>query len=337
MKKEKDFKIEDFYKLIALVILLWIISWITTDIIYSSTTDRGAFGDKFGFINSLFSGLALAGIIYSIFLQQRELSLQRKELMETKEEYKDQNFQTTFFNLIKTQNQIANDLSAKVSFIRNYDDHTYRNLEGRKFFNQSKFELQRIEKALSNSAFLEFRRWDPQDESDEPQSYEEAKRLTDTMKISYTFNYYKIDKETWEKFSQLDPIKKAEKLYALFFNKFHFAIGHYFRHIYHILLFLEKTEEEKILKFNSITDLETKNKRIASTKAEFKQYADFLQAQMSTPELFLLFYNSLSFPKLKKLLIKYNILENLPEEDLLNKEHNAIEGINLKSIKENLK
>jgi len=53
---------------------------------FSSWTDRGAFGDMFGSINSLFSGLAFAGVIYAIFLQSKELELQRKELSLTREE-----------------------------------------------------------------------------------------------------------------------------------------------------------------------------------------------------------------------------------------------------------
>ena len=47
---------------------------------------RGSFGDSFGAINSLFSGLAFAGIIYTILLQRKELSLQRKELTDTRKE-----------------------------------------------------------------------------------------------------------------------------------------------------------------------------------------------------------------------------------------------------------
>ncbi|WP_146180620.1 hypothetical protein [Limnohabitans curvus] len=41
---------------------------------------RGQFGDVFGVVNALFSGLAFAGLIYTVFLQREELSLQRKEL-----------------------------------------------------------------------------------------------------------------------------------------------------------------------------------------------------------------------------------------------------------------
>ena len=42
----------------------------------------------FGGLTSLFSGLAFAGLIYTINLQRRELQLQRKELRETRKELK---------------------------------------------------------------------------------------------------------------------------------------------------------------------------------------------------------------------------------------------------------
>jgi len=49
---------------------------------------RGHFGDKFGAVNSLFSGLAFACLVYATFLQRRELALQREELGYTREELK---------------------------------------------------------------------------------------------------------------------------------------------------------------------------------------------------------------------------------------------------------
>jgi len=48
--------------------------------------DRAAFGDMFGLTTSLFSGLALAGVVYAILLQRAELSLQRKEIQLTRTE-----------------------------------------------------------------------------------------------------------------------------------------------------------------------------------------------------------------------------------------------------------
>ena len=50
--------------------------------------ERGQFGDMFGGLNALFSGLAFLGVIYAIFLQREELGLQRTELELTREELK---------------------------------------------------------------------------------------------------------------------------------------------------------------------------------------------------------------------------------------------------------
>jgi len=47
---------------------------------------RAQFGDMFGAVNALFSGLAFLGIIYTIYLQRNELALQRGELKLTRDE-----------------------------------------------------------------------------------------------------------------------------------------------------------------------------------------------------------------------------------------------------------
>ena len=75
-------------KLIFLVILIWIIS--TIIILYSleDWSDRGTFGDLFGAVNALFSGLAFAGLIYTIFLQKQDLKLQRNEITLNRNELK---------------------------------------------------------------------------------------------------------------------------------------------------------------------------------------------------------------------------------------------------------
>ena len=79
--------------------------------------ERGTFGDMFGSVNALYSGLAFAGIIFTILLQRKELKYQRDELRETRQEFitqnktlKSQKFENTFFNLISLHNQIVNDI-----------------------------------------------------------------------------------------------------------------------------------------------------------------------------------------------------------------------------------
>ena len=51
---------------------------------------RGQFGDMFGAINALFSGLAFAGLIITILLQRKELSAQQGELRQNTQALRDQ-------------------------------------------------------------------------------------------------------------------------------------------------------------------------------------------------------------------------------------------------------
>lgn len=68
--------------LISSVVIVWALSgWY----LYSAP-DRGTFGDMFGAVNALFSGLAFAGLIYAVLLQRKELELQRRELELTRTE-----------------------------------------------------------------------------------------------------------------------------------------------------------------------------------------------------------------------------------------------------------
>ncbi len=85
---DKEIGFSELTKLFSIVIGLWILSLILVYYIFNGWNNGAAFGDSFGAINALFSGLAFAGIIYTIFLQRRELHLQRLELNATRAELK---------------------------------------------------------------------------------------------------------------------------------------------------------------------------------------------------------------------------------------------------------
>jgi len=68
------------------VVGLWAVSFLIIVFAVGSWQERGQLGDLFGVVNSLFSGLAFAGVIYTIYLQREELSLQRRELQLTRDE-----------------------------------------------------------------------------------------------------------------------------------------------------------------------------------------------------------------------------------------------------------
>ncbi len=63
----------------------------------------GVFGDSFGVLTSLFSGLAFAGLIIAILIQKQELVSQHKTMQQ-------QRFESTFFQMIAFHNGILRDV-----------------------------------------------------------------------------------------------------------------------------------------------------------------------------------------------------------------------------------
>ena len=76
---------------IAISISFVLIAWgLTPFLLHGFTAGRGTFGDMYGSVNALFSGLAFCGLVYAILLQQKELSLTRNELALTRIEFSGQ-------------------------------------------------------------------------------------------------------------------------------------------------------------------------------------------------------------------------------------------------------
>jgi len=105
--------------LIIVVGFLWLSSAILID---RYVHHRGTFGDMFGAVNALFSGLAFAGIIYTILLQREELKQQREELKLTRAEFEKQNetmslqrFEHSFFNLLAARRELIQSLSLHIN------------------------------------------------------------------------------------------------------------------------------------------------------------------------------------------------------------------------------
>jgi hypothetical protein len=115
---------------IALIIFcLWFgyAFWIESK--YSTMGDRGLHGDMYGGLNALFSGLAFAGVIYTIHLQREELALQRKELELTREELK-RTADASAQSAVALGKQIeAQFLSARLSALSTLLDSTNRRIQ----------------------------------------------------------------------------------------------------------------------------------------------------------------------------------------------------------------
>ncbi len=74
-----------FAGLIVLICCLWLLYWQLTERWIDCQEQRGLFGDSFGGLNALFAGLAFAGVIVALFMQRKELKLQREELTKSTE------------------------------------------------------------------------------------------------------------------------------------------------------------------------------------------------------------------------------------------------------------
>lgn len=100
------------------------------NICFTSMEQRGQFGDMFGMVNALFSGLAFAGVIITIRQQHIDLEYQRVTIKQTNDEMerqtkefelqnktlKRQQFDNTYFELLKMLQSIVDGLSLDVRY-----------------------------------------------------------------------------------------------------------------------------------------------------------------------------------------------------------------------------
>ena len=92
------------------VVGLWFLSWALISQGLGSPNSPENFGDMFGAINALFTGLAFAGVIVAIFMQREDLKLQQRELTESRKAQEDQ---------VKAL-VIAAQINANVAMLANY-------------------------------------------------------------------------------------------------------------------------------------------------------------------------------------------------------------------------
>lgn len=214
MKKEKDNLEEKDNSFITISIIvsvviigLWICNYFA--LINLPATERGTIGDMFGVINSLFSGLALAGIILTILLQRKELKYQREELRDTRKEFQVQNetlkiqrFENTFFHLLDQLHQIVNAID--------FTYHTKKKKEQPKSFTQM---------------FAK---------PDSP--LEDLESITITGRDVFRYKFNKLN----------ESIRKNEgdfkEIYLVHYGQAKADFGHYFRTLYRILKIIDETD-----------------------------------------------------------------------------------------------
>ena len=78
--------LNSFTALIIFTIALWFLSAIGIMFFLDDWSDRGTFGDLFGAVNALFSGLAFAGLLFSLIENRKQISSQQEELLINRKE-----------------------------------------------------------------------------------------------------------------------------------------------------------------------------------------------------------------------------------------------------------
>ncbi|WP_299988811.1 putative phage abortive infection protein [uncultured Pontibacter sp.] len=275
-------------------------------------TVNGIIGDFFGgVIGSLLSFIGVLLFFLALRLQSKELSLQRKELADTREVFTIQQFENTFFSLLKTQQDIRLNINVTHNKeIVEFDEYSQEHYSSIAVFDY----LRSVMRNFRNVIIDDFNELDNIKKVEQPsrQQVERKQELIDEIvALTGENNYESVD--TPEKIS-----KAAYRyIYIIYSNQ----LGHYFRNLYHILLYLQDNEMRDrrfaMANFYSNSSDFSLEYDLGEVAAKYKKYAAFVQAQMNSNELFLLFYNSLFFPKLKNLLYHFNFLENLNTDDLL--------------------
>lgn len=282
-----------------------------------NTDATGMIGDFIGgVVGPILSFVGVLLFFLALRLQSKELGLQIKELAETRSVFTTQQFENTFFSLLQTQQDIrlkletSSSRSNKPSLFEEFRDKMFSNKRLILNFTQSIDGIKKNE-TLSNI----------------------EKRTELKQKLNSLKEFIGID--DYEVLCKPGNIPKAA--YRNAFNDHGHQLGHYFRNLYHILSYLKENEDHELYQARQSVVKDSKfivNKLdllLYGTKREVQElileeskirgrhrkYAAFVQAQMSSTELLLLFYNALFFPKMKALMHHFDFLENLNIDELL--------------------
>lgn len=233
---------------------------------------RGLFGDSWGGVNAIISAVAFAGVIVTLFLQNRDLNLQRKEMARQREEFEKENdtlkyqrFENLFYNMLNLQQEIVAGL---------------------------KFDYE-------EEGFI------PVTSGPDNLLTQERKRVIRSVSGREVFQYLFRDVKigTGKKDNFGNPIYiygyrgylNECGLEAYDETRIPSYFDHYFRHLYKIIQFVD----------NQGFPFE-----------EAYKYVSLFRGTLSRYELVWIYYNALSFEKIKKLIEKYSLLKNM-REDLL--------------------
>ncbi len=239
-----------FLLLNLLVVLIWITYiWAISKFGPSEIAERGQLGDLFGGLTALFSGLAFAGLVFTLLVQKKELELQRHEVANLVREQENAN------RLLEAQ---GDQVVAQLEFLKhqNFENNFFQMLK--QFSDYTQTIALGSDKKIFGKDALEY--------------------IDHNMKA-----YLRSEKAT----------TNFDGQYEEFYKTFKNDLGPYFRIMYNILKFVDRSGE---------------------ANPEF--YVNILRAQLNSAELSILAINSLSSygkEKMLPLVMNYNMVKHFDD------------------------
>lgn len=235
----------------------------------------------FGSVNALFSGLALAGIIFTILLQRLELKYQRDELKETRKEFQTQNetlklqrFENTFFNLLSLHHQIVD--SIDFSYYKNKN-------KGGSPITRRDYTTHGLGRGVQDEELI-------------------------TIKGRDVFRnrYQSLSRRT-----RFDNLDDCLRVYIQEYETIQSDFGHYFRNLYRMVKLVHETE---FLDTTVTADLyKIRYKYTSIIRSQLSDY-ELLW-------LFYNCLSKNGIEKFKRLVEEYSLLKNLPQDKLISIHH----------------
>lgn len=314
--------------------------------------DMAQTGQVGDFIGGVIGSIwALAGVLLyfsALRLQQQEMKNQREEMATNQKLLDQQLFENTFFNLLKTQGGIRDSINTRFYHISL--DKTFRlavtndEVNGMDFFNRSITEYKNIYNFVSSHNFTKVSVFEINQEVESQLDYF-YDAVNDVITDNEHYNVVKLwainqyigflygsNEKTFKTVKESkDEREYCAYAYWLFFHKYEYCLGHYCRHFYNIIKYLDDYKQKLLSQLDKESKDYSKNEESVNDKIH--HYFSFAQASLSSSELVMLYYNVLLFPKAEELYKKYNIFENMHLENLINKKHATFfEGIDIKSV-----
>lgn len=252
-------------------------------------------------LGSLTGGVVMCIIsIANALLLYSTLILQSKSIINEKEAHRQQQFETTFFNLMEFQRKFSEQMEVKYNYVDDDGNISKNEAKGKDVFSFAIGEIKLISMALKSDVSAKYDKDVPMKEiieleneknilypiELEGQRYEKMEGIKNTLRIKYCNRVYDIDDEARKRYSYDNKMS-----YMLFSKKWDIYFEQYLTNLYYIMQYVcdEYSMDEK----------------------EMQKYIHFVQLQMSRDELYLAEEHAQSFPSFRDLLDRTHLTDIL--------------------------